>query len=123
MRFIYRVLFFVFTLTASATSHAMLTASPSFVDFGSVTVNSTSFSQSIFVNNSSGTAANGIMVENGCNFDFQVENLCMGTLQAYSSCEIEISFHPSSTGMQTCSLQITSTEGDFVSIEVQGTGD
>src|ERR1700733_6636466 len=95
----------VAALGGSSPAQAMLMVSPTSIDFGDVQVEQMS-QQTIWVQNDGPEATNGLDVENLCGPDFGVMNTCGPTLQADESCEVAISFQPTSTGPQSCNLQI-----------------
>jgi len=55
--------------------------------------------------------------------DFTItSNSCTGGVAANSQCQIQVEFSPTTTGLRRAALTVTDTQGDSLSINVQGTG-
>lgn len=84
-----------------------LSASPSSLTFASQEMGSSSGPQVITVSNPSSLAANIGSV--GITGEFFQTNNCVGTLAAGSSCSVSVTFAPTTEGMKTASITVTSS--------------
>jgi Cep192 domain 4 len=55
--------------------------------------------------------------------DFTISgNTCTGSIAANLQCEIQVEFSPSATGLREAALTVTDSQGDSLSINIEGTG-
>src|SRR6185437_2213136 len=87
------------------------------LDFGPQLVNSVSASRGVTINVLSGTITNVQVAESGP--DFQMNSPCSGTLTA--NCTITGTFSPSSAGVRTGTITITSDQGS-ATVQLIGRG-
>lgn len=87
------------------------------LDFGPQLVNSISASRGVTINVLSGSVTNVQVAESGS--DFQMISPCSGTLTA--NCTITATFTPSSTGVRTGTITITSDLGS-ITVQLIGRG-
>ena len=81
-----------------------VTASPSSLSFGSVTVGSTSAAQTVSVSNpTSSAAAVSAITTSG---DFAQTNNCGSSIAANGSCTVNVTFSPTATGSRTGTLTV-----------------
>lgn len=112
---------FTILLLTSLNAHAQLSASPSFVDFGDVSIENgfgRRTSVSIYSNSNE---SNTVFVNNSCFGAFYTNNNCY-TLMPYGSCSIQIEYRPRRAGYDSCSININGNRGGYTSINVRGRG-
>jgi hypothetical protein len=98
-----------------------LTASPSSLSFGSVTVGSTSAAEAVTVSNPGTIAATVTSVS--VSGPFSQSNTCGGSIAAGGSCTVSVSFTPTAAGAATGTLSVASSApGSPLSVGVSGTG-
>lgn len=114
------------TLSGTSTAAPTITLSPRSLFFGSVTVGTTSASQTITVTNSSASVIltfNGIKLTGTNKTDYKQTNTCGLTLSAGASCSITVTFTPSAKGTRTASVSITdNTRTGTDTVNLTGTG-
>lgn len=116
MKWIFTVLLFV-----SFNAHAQLSASPSFVNFGDVSVDN-GFGRRTSVNvYSNSNEQNTVFVNNSCFGAFYTTNNCY-TLMPYGSCTIQIEYRPRREGYDSCNININGNRGGYTSVSVRGRG-
>jgi hypothetical protein len=96
-------------------------ASPGSLAFGTVTVGSSSGSQTITVSNTGGGAATG-MTYGAAPAGFARTHNCPASLGAGASCTINVTFSPTAAQAYGGSITITGSGGTNVSIALSGTG-
>jgi F5/8 type C domain/Carbohydrate binding module (family 6)/Abnormal spindle-like microcephaly-assoc'd, ASPM-SPD-2-Hydin len=98
-----------------------LTASPSALSFGSVTVGSTSAASTVTVSNPGTTAASVSSV--GVSGPFGESNSCGGSIAAGGSCTVSVSFAPTAAGAASGTLSVASSApGSPLTVALSGTG-
>jgi hypothetical protein len=98
-----------------------LTASPSSVSFGSVTVGSTSAASSVTVSNpgSSAVSVSSVSVSG----PFSQTNTCGSSIAAGGSCSVSVKFAPTATGSASGTLSVASSAaGSPLTVALSGTG-
>jgi hypothetical protein len=112
-------------LTANAVN-GELSATPSTVEFGSVTIGSTSSARSFTVTNDGSlpTTIGTLLVSGGEASEFPLAGgTCAGaTLAAGATCSVSVSFKPGGTGARTASMDVAGSGGAAVSVALSGTG-
>ncbi len=107
----------------SASTPANLSVSPPSAAFGSVTVGSSSATQSFTVSNTGTTGATGIALTGTNNTEFVVSgNTCTATLAGGGNCTFNVKYTPTGTGADNATLSIAYTSGTTVNISMTGTG-
>ncbi|MEW5741367.1 MAG: choice-of-anchor D domain-containing protein [Myxococcota bacterium] len=104
---------------------AQLVVDRSRVDFGSVTVNATSASQTVTVTNTGGVSSGPLMVGlSGAQAGrFTLESTtCTGALAPMSSCQVVLTFSPNATGPVMASLDVSGMPGGAVTSVLSGQG-
>lgn len=96
------------TLPISGTAIPPVTFSPGSVNFGSVSVGTTSTSQTIALKNNQATALKITAITAGGNYS-QTNN-CPPSLSAGATCSVNISFHPTVSGAISGALTVTTTD-------------
>ena len=95
--------------------------SPTSLTFGSQTVGTTSSPQSVTLTNKQSSAVTGISIS--ASGDFGQTNNCGTSVAANSSCTIDVTFSPTSSGTRTGTLTVTDSAGtQTVSLTGTGTG-
>ncbi len=86
---------------------------PSSLTFGTVSVGTTTASQSATLSNSGAVALtiSSIVVSGTNASDFNSSNTCNGSVAANSNCTISITFTPSASGARTATLTVTDNSG------------
>jgi hypothetical protein len=111
------------TGTGTAAPTANLSASPTSLAFGSVTVGSTSATQAITLSNTGGAQATGMSFANSNSAEFAVSgNTCGGTLNAGASCTLNVAYAPNGAGADSASITITAAGGVTIVVSLSGTG-
>lgn len=101
---------------------ANVQASPTTLNFGSVTVGQTSGTQAVTVTNTGGAAANGVSLSNPNAAEFLVTgNSCGATLAAGASCGFNVAYKPSAVGVDNVTLAVNYTGGS-ASVNANGNG-
>ena len=112
-------------MTATFTRRPIeLSVSPDQLAFLDQSVGTQSVSQTVIVKNNSNlkTAVATIGLDGGGSSHFRVESDC-GELLAGASCEVEVSFNPSTTGQKSAVIQIQSESGGApLEVPVSGAG-
>jgi hypothetical protein len=108
--------------TGVAAGVANLAANPATLSFGSVTVGSTSGSQTITVTNGGGAQATGVSVTSGSAKFAVIANTCGATLNASASCTFGVAYTPNSVGADNASVTIAYAGASSVVVAVSGTG-
>jgi hypothetical protein len=93
----------VVLLMGAGAAPAGLSLSPSTLDFGEEGVNGTSQAQTVTLTNNGGSALSGLQVQTSGDFA-TTANGCAATLEPASSCTIQVTFTPSSTGPRSGAL-------------------
>jgi len=109
----------VYGLTGTGVSQAMVSFSPSALQFAAQTPGTTSQAQTVMLTN---TGSGALEITNiGTSAQFSQTNNCPQTLAADAQCAISVSFAPTSSGPQTGSLMITDdAEGSPQSLPLFG---
>ncbi|HEY8212197.1 MAG TPA: choice-of-anchor D domain-containing protein [Myxococcaceae bacterium] len=113
-------------ILGTATTRALLQASPASAGFGLVPTGGTSTAATLTITNG-GTQPTGTLAVSlggaGANQFTKPSDLCDGlTLAAGASCVIQVRFAPSGLGAQGAAVTITGTPGGTVTIPLGGTG-
>ena len=109
--------------TGTAAPVANLSATPSTLAFGSLTVGATSGTQTVTIANGGGAQATGIAFANSNATEFAVSaNTCGATLNAGASCSLQVAYTPGGAGADSASLTISYTGGANVVVAMSGTG-
>ena len=98
-----------------------LTASPSSVSFGNVSVGSTSGAQTVTVSNpgSSAVSVSSVSVSG----PFSQTNTCSSSLAAGASCTVSVKFSPTAAGAASGTLSVASSaQGSPLTVALSGTG-
>ena len=98
-----------------------VTANPTSLTFGSQTVGTTSAPQSVTLTNN---GSNSVTITSiSASGDFSQGNNCGSSLSGNSSCTIDVTFSPTSSGTRTGTLTVTDSAGtQTVSLTGTGTG-
>jgi len=100
--------------------------SPTSLNFGTVTVGTTSAAQTVTVTNDTGSTLtfSGVATVGADHGDFGIaSNACVGALAVNASCAIGVTFTPSATGLRTANLQISDNgTGSPQLVPLKGTG-
>lgn len=101
---------------------AYINVNPSFVNFGSVEINSFGPRASIFISNQSDDAANLQVSPLGCGLAFDVQNFGCFQLPARGSCQISVAFRPTRVGPQSCTVSLYAGAAGSAQINLSGNG-
>lgn len=107
--------------TGAAAASAGVAFDPSAVDFGNVTVGSTSVARSVTLSNTGSAALSitGLVASNG----FKLVHNCGSSLAANGSCRADISFEPTAMGDATGTLTLSSNAaGSPHTVALSGAG-
>lgn len=98
--------------------------SPSTLDFGSQTTQTTSAGKTVTLTNtgSSAMTISGVAVTGSNAGDFAQTNTCPGTLAAGASCTATVTFAPTALGSRAASLSITDDASGTHAVALSGTG-
>jgi subtilase family serine protease len=108
-------------LAGTPTQTGTVSLSPTSLNFGSVTVNTTSAAQTVTLSN--GTASAVTISSIAASGAFAETNNCGTSLAANSSCTISVSFKPTATGAATGTLTVTdSASNSRQTASLSGTG-
>lgn len=112
------------TLRGNGTTAAALTLTPNQLDFGPITINKQSASQRITVKNTGTQAALNLGVAlSGMSTQFvTVGNTCATTLSGGGSCDVDLQFKPTMTGMLSAQLDVTADQTPAAHAPVAGQG-
>ncbi|MFO1414878.1 MAG: choice-of-anchor D domain-containing protein [Burkholderiales bacterium] len=100
---------------------AALSASPTSLAFGSVTVGSTSAAKVVTITNTGGQAATGVAVASG-SARFPATNNCSASLAAGASCTVSVTYAPNAAASDSGNLTVSYTGGTNVVVGMTGTG-
>ena len=104
-----------------ATNGSALTASPSSVSFGNVTVGQTSAAQTVTVSNPGSTSAS--ISQLSVSGPFSPTSTCGATLGAGASCTVSVKFAPTAAGAASGTLTVASSAPNGpLSVPLSGTG-
>jgi hypothetical protein len=104
-----------------ATNGSALTASPSSVSFGNVTVGQTSAAQAVTVSNPGSTSAS--ISQLSASGPFSQTSTCGATLGAGASCTVSVKFAPTAAGAASGTLTVASSAPNSpLSVPLSGTG-
>jgi hypothetical protein len=109
----------IFVLPLASHANAELMANPGSV-FMSGNVGGFSAPSEIYVMNEGNEVAEGVSVMSTCYGEFSSVNACFGNLSPGQSCNITVNFTPRTVGLQTCEIQISSSNGGFANVLVEG---
>ncbi len=113
------------TLTATGVN-GELAAEPTTLQFGSVTVGSSSSARTFTVTNSGTlpTTIGTLLVSGGQASEFPLAGgTCAGaTLAPAATCTVSVTFKPGGTGARTATMDVGGSSGATVSVELTGTG-
>ncbi|MCB0348858.1 MAG: hypothetical protein KDD37_08475 [Bdellovibrionales bacterium] len=112
---------FVSLLFVGFNAHAQLSASPSYVNFGDVSVDSGLGRRTTVFVNSQSNQDNSVYVSNSCFGSFYTYNNCY-TLPPYGSCTIQVEYKPIREGYESCSMSIRGSRGGFTTLTISGRG-
>jgi hypothetical protein len=96
-------------------------ASPTALNFGSVTTGTTSGAQTTTITNtgSSSLTVSGVSITG----DFAQTNTCGTSLAANASCSVSVTFHPTANGTRTGTLTVTTSDPSGpTNVSLSGTG-
>ena len=114
------------TASLSGTAVAPVASlSPTSLDFGAQTVNTTSAPQTVTLSNTgNATLSNiNISISGGNNLDFAQTNNCPASLGSNSSCSINVTFTPTATGNRSSTVAISdNAAGSPQIVNLSGTG-
>src|SRR5207302_1047114 len=99
--------------------------SPTSLDFGAQTVNTTSAPQTVTLSNTGNATLSSIniSISGGNNLDFAQTNNCPASLGSNSSCSINVTFTPTATGSRSAALTVTdSATGSPQAASLTGVG-
>lgn len=112
------------TVSLSGTG-VSLTISPTALNFGSVTVGTTSASFNVTItNNSSSSVTINSITETGTKSDFPItNNTCGSSLAGGANCTVSVAFKPTAKGIRSASLKVSSNGGGSPqSMSLEGVG-
>jgi trimeric autotransporter adhesin len=112
-------------LTWSLAQAQVLAVYPNPVQFGTVPLNSPSYSIAVFLSNINAGAIDvtGITISGTNSHDFTFAQACIGTISVNNSCEMLVTFTPSAMGARSANLLITVTGvTSAISVPLAGTG-
>ncbi len=110
------------TGTGTAAATASLSAAPSSLAFGSVTVGSTAAGKTVTIANTGGAQATGVSVASG-SAEFPISgNTCGASLNAGASCTFTVAYAPAGVGAANASVTVTYAGGANVTVALSGTG-
>ena len=112
-------------LTWSLAQAQVLAVYPNPVQFGTVPLNSPSYSIAVFLSNINAGAIDvtGITISGTNSHDFTFAQACIGTIPVNNSCEMFVTFTPSAMGARSANLLITVTGvTSAISVPLAGTG-
>jgi len=112
---------FIFSSVTIVTAQAYISASPSFVNFGQVDINSWEKSQTVHIYNWGDEDVN-LTISDACPWDFDFQHYFCHSLGANQSCSMTVKFSPNSVGYKSCTAYIYSSGGGSTSIHVSGQG-
>lgn len=116
------ILAFLLTSFSVMPAFAYLTASPSYVSFGTVDVGSSS-SRIVWITNQGRERAQFVRVTGLCPGDIYTSDSCFGDLNPGQSCTINVRFQPRRAGSQSCTVRATAMGGaDTAYVNISGTG-
>ena len=100
-----------------------LSASPTTLSFGSVTMGQSSSPRTVTITNSGTANAGGLAMTNGNALEFVVSNNTCGTsLATGAACTLDVTYTPSDTGMDSASLTFSYSGGAPAQVAMSGTG-
>lgn len=108
------------TGTGSDAPVALLTLTPSSVDFGSWTVNTPSSGATLLLTNTGLTPVTGISIASSG--DYTQTNSCGTTLPACSSCVINVVFRPSQSGTRNGTVTVNASGSPTLTSTLTGSG-
>ena len=109
------------SFASSSGGPAPLTASPSSVSFGNVTVGQTSAAQTVTVSNPGSTSAS--ISQLSVSGPFSQTSTCGATLGAGASCTVSVKFAPTAAGAASGTLTVASSAPNSpLSVPLSGTG-
>jgi hypothetical protein len=109
------------SLAGSGGTGSPLTASPSSLSFGNVTVGSASAASSVTVSNPGTVAASVSSI--GVSGAFSQSNTCGGSIAAGGACTVSVSFSPTVAGAASGTLSVASSApGSPLTLGLSGTG-
>ena len=94
------------TLGGTGLAPSTVSLSPSYLTFPDTQVGSTSATQTITLTNTSGASLNITGINSPSGFIVPSQN-CVGTLAGGASCQMNVAFQPTTSGVVTGSLQVT----------------
>jgi hypothetical protein len=97
------------------------TVQPTTLNFGNVSVNSTSSAMPVTVQNTSPKTLSISVTFSGASTQYSQSNNC-ATVSPNASCTINVTFAPTSTGAQNASLNISATGGATQAVQLVGNG-
>ncbi len=107
-------------LVAAAASQTQLSSTPSALSFGNVAVGSRG-TLALTLSNPTGVPANGLLF--AVTAGYSVSNGCNGSLNAYSTCPVVVSFAPATAGLDTGTLTIQNSASTTpLTVSLTGTG-
>lgn len=118
----FRSLLFAALTFGAVSAQAYLFVSPSMLNFGSVPVFQTGFTQSVWVQNG-GTTDVDVSVSDFCSGDFMTSSYaCSRRLPAGGSCTMSATFRPMSEGYKFCQISLRGSDGSMASVHLSGFG-
>jgi hypothetical protein len=110
-------------LTGTGISAALIQASPTAVNFGSVLIGQTSAVNTVTITNGGGESLTGLSLQDSGSFAL-TQNTCPVTLATGASCSVGITFSPTQSGQLSGSLSISTTAqgASNVSVPLSGYG-
>ncbi|NQZ02896.1 MAG: choice-of-anchor D domain-containing protein [Bdellovibrionales bacterium] len=114
-----KALILCLVMLAGTNAFAYISATPSFVSFGTLEEGSFQRSRTVSVRNNSDEKVN-VRVSNSCFGNFWVTDSCFVSLRPYSSCTITVRYTPRRVGSDNCNIRISSDNGGFDSVNASG---
>lgn len=102
---------------------AALSATPATLSFGSITIGSTSSTQTVLLRNTGGAAASGIALASTNAAEFVVSaNTCGATLPAGGTCTLAVAYQPGGAGSDSATLTFSHAGGAPATVAMSGSG-
>jgi hypothetical protein len=113
------------TLTGTATAAINVSVTPSSINFETVGLNSTSYTQWVYITNTGSQTLNlnSITLTGANPGDFLMTNPCGSTLAVGASCTVTVNFRPTMQGVRTASVAVSDNAANSPQmVALSGTG-
>lgn len=116
----FSVLFVLTIFSQMSFAQVNLSASPTMLNFQTEVGSTSSPQNSIVFFNIYGDFSISLWTSHNCQQNFSISSSCIGSHWMSGSCNINANYRPKTSGSHSCSVQVQSSPGGFVTVMLSG---